>query len=166
MTESQDLELAARRLVDERVRDVARRIDRPLPAHPAPDETAPRTRDYLLDGARELYSNELRWEQETEEEQTASGELTEMVFPAFLAFVDALVRTHGQADEGASHRDVVLDLLHWLATRVITLRNRRPSSTPRVQEVLLADRLIDLVLYRYLELDASEVETVDADRTP
>lgn len=163
MTETQDLELAARRLVDERVRDVASRIARPLPAHPAPETTAPRTRDYLADEARELYSNELRWEQETEEEQTASGELTEMVFPAFLALVDAL-HPHDQGDERASHRDVVLDLLYWLAARVIALRNRRPSPTPRVQEVLLADRLLDLVLYRYLELDVSEVETVDAGR--
>ena len=164
MTESQELELAARRLVNERVRNVARRIDRALPAHPAPEKTAPRTRDYLLDEARELYSNELRWEQETEEEQTASGELTEMVFPAFLALVDALVHSHAPADERESHRDVVLDLLTWLGTRVIALRNRRPSPTPRVQEVVLADRLLDLVLYRYLELDASEVEAVDADR--
>jgi hypothetical protein len=162
MKESNDTELAARRLVDERVREVARQIGRPLPPHPAPVTSAPRTRDYLLDEARELYSNELRWEQETEEEQTASGELIEMVFPAFLALVDALVQRHGEEPE--THRDVVLEILVWLAGRVITLRSRRPSPTPRVQEVLLADRLLDLVLYRYLELDPLEVETVDAGR--
>lgn len=162
MNGSNDVELAARRLVDERVREVARQIERPLPPHPAPATSAPRTRDYLLDEARELYSNELRWEQETEEEQTASGELIEMVFPAFLALVDALVQRHGEEPE--THRDVVLEILVWLAGRVITLRGRRPSPTPRVQEVLLADRLLDLVLYRYLELDPLEVETVDAGR--
>ena len=164
MSGSDEIERAARTLVDERVEGVARRLTRPLPPHPPPRTTPPLGRDYLFDEARELYANELRWEQETEEEQTASGELTEMVFPGFLALVDALVLPPGPGDERESHRDVVYDLLNWLAERVVTLGRRRPSPTPRVQEVVLADRLIDLVLYRYLELDSLEVETVDADR--
>jgi hypothetical protein len=153
---------AAQRLIDERVRFIAQRLPRPLPPHPPEERTPPRERTHLLEEAQELYNQELRWEQETEEEQTASGELIEMVFPAFLALVDALVQRHGEEPE--THRDVVLEILVWLAGRVITLRGRRPSPTPRVQEVLLADRLLDLVLYRYLELDPLEVETVDAGR--
>lgn len=164
MTLPSDIERAAERLVEERVRSIGQRVVRPLPAHPAPDTTPVRTRDYLLEEARELYSNELRWEQETEEELTASGELTEMVFPAFLALADALLAPPARGGEGEPHRDVVRDLLHWIAGRLIVLRGRRPSRTSRVQEVVLADRLLDLVLYRYLELEPSEVELVDAER--
>ncbi len=164
MTAPWEIDGAARRLIDERVRSIGERLARALPPHPPIETTPPHERDHLFEEARELYSHELRWEQETEEEWTASGELTEMVFPAFLALVDALAAEGGAVGHEPSHRDVVYVLLCWLAARVLTLRGRRPGSTSRVQEVILADRLIDLVLYRYLQLDASEVELVDVGR--
>jgi hypothetical protein len=167
MGQVRDIEEAARHLVDERVRAIRERIPRPLPPHPPPRTTPPHERDHLFEEARDLYVHELRWEQETEEEWTASGELTEMVFPAFLALVDALVAVPGTdpIEEAApSHRDVVHDLLCWLAERVLTLRARPQRRPPRVQEVVLADRLLDLVLYRYLRLEAAEVERVDDGR--
>lgn len=155
---------AAQRLLEERLRSIDRRLVRPLPPHPPAATTPPRRRAYLLEEAQELYWNEVRWEQETEEELTEGGELTEMVFPGFLALVDALVAPHLHEGEHDSHRDVVHDLLQWLADRVIRLRAERPDPRARVQEVVLADRLIDLVLYRYLLLRPEEVEFVDAER--
>lgn len=159
-----DANPAARRLVDERVRYIDHRLMRPLPAHPPPATTPERRRAYLVEEAQELYWNEVRWEQETEEELTEDGELTEMVFPGFLALVDALVVPHLHDGKEDSHRDVVHDLLQWLADRLLRLRAERPDPQARVQEVILADRVIDLVLYRYLLLRPEEVELVDAGR--
>ena len=56
----------------------------------------------------------------TDEEKVDDGELTEMVFPGLLAFVDALLLA-GAGDDGedvSAHPDVVRDFLVWLAARL------------------------------------------------
>ena len=83
-----ELDLAARTLVEERLRALRLILDRELD----PDDivlrpTAPASRRHLFEEACDLYWNELNWEQLTDEERVSGGELTEMVFPGLLALV-------------------------------------------------------------------------------
>ncbi|CAN5778385.1 hypothetical protein BH23GEM9_BH23GEM9_27920 [soil metagenome] len=107
-------------------------------------------RKYLREEAEELYVNELEWEKLTSEEMRAGGsELVEMAFPGFLAFIDGLLLKEVATDSlaPASPRpEVVEDVLHFLSRRYLEL-------LPETDDVLrlereMAERLIDLVLYR------------------
>ena len=81
-----ELAVAARTLVEERLRGVRRAVDRDLaPVDIVIRSTEPSSRSYLFEEACELYWNELNWEELTEEERVSDGSLTEMVFPGLLA---------------------------------------------------------------------------------
>ena len=168
MTEGQDsrhLDLAARTLVEERVRSLRRQVNRELD----PDDlvlrpTAPAARRHLFEEACELYWNELNWEQLTHEELVDEGELTEMVFPGLLALVDAwLPRSdNGEPDRDRERRDVAHDFLLWLASRLVELRVQRPEDgtdrATRRREIQVTDDLIDLVTYRLYCISDGEME--------
>jgi hypothetical protein len=78
------LELRRARLLDS--------VSRPLePVAAGGDPLPPDRVQYLLREAQDLYWNELAWEELMEEEAVVGGRLTELVFPAFLAFVDGLL---------------------------------------------------------------------------
>ncbi|MCL7927584.1 MAG: hypothetical protein M8860_00295 [marine benthic group bacterium] len=152
---SPGLELAARTLVEERVRALRRLLDRELD----PDDiivrpTAPASRKHLFEDACDLYWNELNWEQLTDEERISGGELTEMVFPGLLTLVDALLprSDNGEPDRDREHRDVAHDFLLWLAGRLVELRATRPDDEEdreRIRaEIQVTDDLIDLVSCR------------------
>ena len=97
------LELAARTLVQERARALRLLLRRELDLEDIVlRPTAPAARRHLFEEACELYWNELNWEQLTDEELCAEGELTEMVFPGLLALVDAWLP---RADNGEPDRD-------------------------------------------------------------
>ncbi len=149
------IDLAARTLVEERVRALRRLLDRELD----PDDvivrpTAPASRKHLFEDACDLYWNELNWEQLTDEERISGGELTEMVFPGLLTLVDALLprSDNGEPDRDREHRDVAHDFLLWLAGRLVELRTTRPDDEEdreRIRtEVQVTDDLIDLVSCR------------------
>jgi len=168
VTEAQDsrhLDLAARTLVEERVRSLRRQVKRDLD----PDDlvlrpTAVAARRHLFEEACELYWNELNWEQLTHEELVGEGEFTEMVFPGLLALVDAwLPRSdNGEPDRDREHRDVAHDFLLWLASRLVELRVRRPedgADRETIQrEIQVTDELIDLVTYRLYCISDKEIE--------
>lgn len=150
-----EVDLAARTLVEERVRALRRMLGRELD----PDDiilrpTAPASRRHLFEEACDLYWNELNWEQLTDEERISGGELTEMVFPGLLALVDALLpkAENGEPDRDREHRDVAHDFLLWLAARLVELRTTRPEDAEDrdriVAEIQVTDDLVDLVSCR------------------
>ncbi|MEJ2547140.1 MAG: hypothetical protein P8125_04910 [Gemmatimonadota bacterium] len=164
---SPGFDLAARTLVEERVRALRRLLDRELD----PDDiivrpTAPASRKHLLEDACDLYWNELNWEQLTDEERISDGELTEMVFPGLLTLVDALLprSDNGEPDRDREHRDVAHDFLLWLAGRLVELRTTRPEDDEdreRIRtEVQVTDDLIDLVSCRLYCLTDEETGRV------
>ena len=161
---SDDLSLAARTLVHERVRALGRLVDRELdPGDVVLRPTAPDSRQHLFEEACELYWNEMNWEQITDEELTDGGELTEMVFPGLLTLIDALLPrgANGEPDRGREHRDVAHDFLLWLAARVVELRSRReddPEDRKQSRrEATITDELVDLVTYRLYSITDEEI---------
>jgi hypothetical protein len=161
------LELAARTLVEERLRALRRILERDLdPDNIVLRPTAAASRRHLFEEACDLYWNELNWEQLTEEERVSGGELTEMVFPGLLALVDALLprSRNGEPDRDREHRDVAHDFLLWLAGRLVEIRVTRPEDDEDRQrlhhEAQVTDDLIDLVSCRLFCLTDAEIERI------
>jgi len=158
----------ARTDVEARLNTIVQRVGRELPPHPPFERTPEEQHRHLYEETRELYENELAWEEESGEESTDSGALVALVFPGTLALIDALVTSHTPSDEGEGgpHRDVVAAFMDWLSGRLLQLRSGelRGSATDRAREADLTDRLIDLVLYRYCGLTTAEIERLDAYR--
>ncbi len=159
------LELAARTLVQERARALRLLLRRELDLEDIVlRPTAPAARRHLFEEACELYWNELNWEQLTDEELCAEGELTEMVFPGLLALVDAWLprADNGEPDRDRERRDVAHDFLLWLASRLVQLRGERPEDDgdrARIRrEIQVTDELIDLVTNRLYSLSDGEIE--------
>lgn len=162
---SGESELAARTLVEERLRSIRHALNRDLdPVDLVLQPTPPDSRSYLFEEACELYLNELNWEELTEEEKLEDGELTEMVFPGLLAFVDALLprAPNGEPDRDREHRDVVHDFLLWLAARLVHLRHERSEDREERlrsrREAGITDDLIDLIAGRLYGLDPEELD--------
>jgi hypothetical protein len=158
----------ARKYVEARLGTIIQRVGREMPPHPPLERTPEEQYRHLYEETRELYENELAWEEESGEEATDSGALVALVFPGTLALIDALVTSHAPSEEGEGgpHRDVVAEFMEWLSARLLQLRSGelRGSATDRAREADLTDRLIDLVLYRYCGLTTAEVERLDAYR--
>ena len=119
---------------------------------------------YLRREGEELYWNELVWEELTDEEAITGGHLTEMVFPAFLAYVDGLLLDHVPADSSAPacpHPDAVEEILTFLGERyaeaTLDLENGCDSQKV-VWARLMARQLVDLVLSRLYRLGSAEQE--------
>lgn len=130
------------------------------------------SREYLLGEAHDLYWNELEWEHITDEEALEGGPLTEQAFPGFLAFVRGLLLHEVMPDSKAPpspRPQVVEELLEFLANRVVELDERTTEGTEGDgsklrSELDMTSDLVDLVLYLYHELDAEEIERVEAER--
>jgi len=122
--------------------------------------------EHLHSAATDLYWNEIEWENLTDEERLDSGTLTELAFPGFLAFIRGLLLAEVMPDSLAPadpRPEVVADVLEFLAGRVVELEEQRdtdgdedPART--AQELLMTDRLIDLVLCQLHGIDPSDVE--------
>jgi hypothetical protein len=119
---------------------------------------------YLRREAEELYWNELVWEELTDEEAITGGHRTEMVFPAFLAFVDGLLVDRVADDSLVSafpHPDAVEEILTFLGERyseaTVDLENGCDSQKV-VWARLMARQLIDLVICRLYRLGSAEQE--------
>ena len=164
-----ELALAARTLVEERLRSIRRGVARDVaPGDIVLKPSSPEARRHLFEEACELYWNELSWEEISEEELVGAGEMefTDMVFPGLLAFVDALLPRgpNGEPDRDREHRDVAHDVLLWLAGVLVELRRRRPGEDgdhARLRrQIALTDDLIDLVCFRLYSLTPSEIEAI------
>jgi hypothetical protein len=133
---------------------------------PRPSGIEPERRRFLREEAEELYWNELEWEKLTSEEMRAGGsELVEMAFPGFLAFIDGLLLKEVARDSlaPASPRpEVVEDVLHFLATRYLELLPETDAALKLERE--MAERLIDLVLYRLHGLPVDSYDPFAASR--
>lgn len=152
------------------------RIERVLGRALAAPQTGPRpplsdkVRGFLREEAEDLYWNELEWEAITDEEALEGGAITSLTFPGFLAFVRGLLLREVMPDAlaPASPRpEVVEDVLDFLAHRVVELEEGPPGDEGeerRRAELDLSSHLIDLVLYRYHELTAEEIERAEAGR--
>jgi len=170
-TESMDpaadraVSIAARILIEERLRCLQKFVDRVIDLDDIVlRPTAPAARQHLFEEACELYWNELNWEQLTDEELYAEGELTEMVFPGLLTLVDALLprADNGEPDRDREYRDVAHDFLLWVASRLVQLRTTAPedeADRERLRrEGRITDELVDLVAYRLYCLTDNEIE--------
>ena len=125
---------------------------------------SPERLEYLRREGEALYWNELVWEELTDEEAITGGHLTEMVFPAFLAYVDGLLVDRVAADSSAPaspHPDAVEEILTFLGERyseaTVDLENGCDSQKV-VWARLMARQLIDLVLCRLYRLGSAEQE--------
>ncbi|MFL5383656.1 MAG: hypothetical protein ACJ8GN_14145 [Longimicrobiaceae bacterium] len=123
---------------------------------------------YLRREGEELYWNELVWEELTDEEAITGGHLTEMVFPAFLAYVDGLLVDSVPADSTAPacpHPDAVEEILTFLGERyaeaTLDLENGCDSQKV-VWARLMARQLVDLVLCRLYRLGPAEQDFLAA----
>jgi hypothetical protein len=159
-----ELGLAARILVQERIRGIRKAVGRRLAPgdivlHPATADV----RAHLFEEACELYWNELSWEEITEEELVGDDELTEMVFAGLLTLVDAFLprAANGEPDRSREHRDVAHDFLTWVAAQLIELRSHAPESDDDRQRMLrrrkVTDDLIDLIAFRVVGLTTEEI---------
>ena len=122
---------------------------------------------FLRREAEELYWNELVWEELTDEEAITGGHLTEMVFPAFLAFVDGLLVDRAPDDSLAPaqpHPDAVEEILSFLGERYAEASADLENGCDSQKVVwarLMARQLIDLVLCRLYRLSAAEQEMLE-----
>ena len=141
------------------------------PASPVGSGTeslAPESLEYLLKEAEELYWNELAWEELTDEERVSGGPLTELVFPGFLAFVDALALAPVEVFHTAgptARPEVIEEILRFLAERHVAATEelgRGADSENLVWARAMTGHLIDLVLYRLYGLSREEREVLEA----
>lgn len=155
-------------LLGARRQRLERTLGRALQAPPASDgpDLSPSEREHLLGAATDLYWNEIEWEHITDEERLEDGTLTELAFPGLLAFVRGLLLTEAMPDSLAPadpRPEAVEDLLEFLAARVVELEEQREDPTAEDPErtrgeLLMTDRLIDLVLCQLHAVDPSDVE--------
>ncbi len=131
-------------------------------------------RAYLRETAEELFWNDLEWEKLTGEERMDEAFLTELAFPGFLAFVRGLLLTETMPDSTAPPRprpEVVDDILRFLAEKVVAFEEHAAcldgaECEHKEAELVMTDRLVDLVLYLKHGLEREDVSRVEAARTP
>jgi hypothetical protein len=168
MTDRSTTLLGGRREHIERI--LGRELTPPMtgPTGPISDDV----RAFLREEAEDLYWNELEWEHITDEESLDDGPLTEQAFPGFLAFIRGLLLSEVMPDAKAPaspRPEVVEDLLGFLAARVVELEDGLADADESDAEALrtelaMTSRLIDLVLYRFHELNAGEIERIEEAR--
>ncbi len=126
-------------------------------------------RQHLLEEATDLYWNELEWEHLTHD---AGDDEVERAFAGLLAFVRGLLLRNPPPGMDPDPRpEVVEELLRFLAGRVLELDEAisagdvdgEPDKVRR--EIDMTDRLLDLVLYRWLELSPQEAARAEAVRS-
>jgi hypothetical protein len=155
-------------LIEARRGRIASALGRPLPIPegakngPVSDED----REHLVNSGADLYWNELEWEHLTDEERIDEGQLTELAFGGFLAFVRGLLLHQVMPDSLAPAEprpEVVENLLTFLAEQIIQLQGRLegdddedPARTK--EELKMTDTLVDLVLLSFHNVDPGDVE--------
>jgi hypothetical protein len=150
----------------ERLGQVVGRYLAPSRAPSAP----PHVRQHLMEEATDLYWDELEWEHITHD---AGDDEIERAFPGLLAFVRGLLlRESVPGGEDACPRpEVVEELLRFLATRVLDLDGLISSGEVDGEpekmrfELDMTDRLLDLVLYHWLDLTPQETARAEAVRS-
>ncbi len=137
---------------------------------PRGPDAPPHVRKHLMEEATDLYWNELEWENITHD---AGDEAVERMFPGLLAFVRGLLLTESATEsvEAEPRPEVVEELLRFLAARVLELDEMISSGEDDGEpekvrwELDMTDRLVDLVLYRWLELSPQEAARAESVRS-
>ncbi len=150
-------------LLEARRRSLRETVGRSLQTPPA--DGSPLTeerRKYLLDEVKDLYWNDLEWENVTGEEELEGGHLIELTFPGVLAFVRGLLLTEVPDDSpvGPSPRpQVVEDFLHFLAGRILALEEATAEAdgNGEAQDLSLTSELLDQVLLTYHGISPEDV---------
>lgn len=139
----------------------------PRPAGAGAEPLPPAGMEHLVREAEELYWNELSWEELTDEEVVVGGHLTEMAFPALLAFIDGLLLsepTRDPARPARPHPDAVEEILLFLGERSATFTRQLEQGADSERVVwarAMTVRLVDLVLYRLYRLTSEEREEIE-----
>ncbi len=126
-------------------------------------------REHLLDELRDLYWNDLEWENVTGEEQMEGGSIPELIFPGVLALTRGLLLTEVPADSttGAQPRpEVVEQFVGFLAERIIKLRETGTDEPGEegdrgALELRMTEGLLDRVLMEYHRLSPEDVGTLE-----
>jgi hypothetical protein len=126
-------------------------------------------RDHLLGELKDLYWNDLEWENVTEEERMEGGSITELTFPGVLALTRGVLLTEVAEDALARAEprpEVVEHFLAFLAGRVVQLREAAgggPSEEgdQAALELRMTEGLLDRVLMEYHRLSPEEVGTLE-----
>lgn len=177
-----DIENAAERILAERRKRLAERLGRPLelPDRGATSPPSEATRRHLLEEARDLYWNELEWENLMDEEEVDAGpghageKVTELAFPGFLAFTRGLLLTEAPEDALAQHEprpEVVEEILLFLAARTVELDEPEDGETDGDRERRRAEQemtrtLMDLVLVQLYDLPMMELDEESGGAAP
>ena len=143
-------------------------LGRPL-AVPEPargGELSESERDHLRNAATDLYLNELAWENITDEEQVEGEPLAELAFPGFLAFIQGLLLEQVMPDSLAPANprpEIAEDVVKFLAEQVVALQDAmgadgEPDGEHGAGDLVLTDRLLDLVLFRLHRVDPADAE--------
>ncbi|MBB4637571.1 hypothetical protein [Longimicrobium terrae] len=161
--------VTAQAYVERRRARILEALGRPAPtAGAGAKELSAEHLEYVRREGEELYVNELAWEELTDEESIPGGHLTEMVFPAFLAFVDGLLVERVPADALAParpHPDGVEAILAMLGDRHAELSadvEKGADSQQVVYARAMTAQLIDLVLHRLYRVSQAEIERLEA----
>jgi hypothetical protein len=162
----------ARDLIDARRRHLQATVGRPL-GIPEGTTDPPLTEDrrkYLLGEAKDLYWNDLEWENLTGEEEVEEGEvLAELIFPGLLAYVRGLLVTEVPPDSLAGPQprpEVVEELLEFLAGRTLELRRALDGDSDEDRERLdgefrMTSSVLDRVLMEYHGVSPEDVGTLE-----
>jgi len=161
----------ARQLLAERRDHIRSSIGRPLrsPAAIGATPLEPHQRDYLLGEARDLYWNDLEWENVTEEERMEGGGLPELTFPGVLAFVRGLLLEEVMSDSKAApspRPEVVEDFLEFLAERVLTLRETAGGDVGEegdraALDLRMTEALLDRVLLTFHGVEPEDAGSLE-----
>ncbi len=126
-------------------------------------------RDHLLDELKDLYWNDLEWENVTEEERMEGGSLPELTFPGVLALTRGLLLTEVATDSNAPPEprpEVVEHFLEFLANQVLDLRETATGGPGEegdraALELRMTQGLLDRVLIEYHRLSPEDVGTLE-----
>ena len=126
-------------------------------------------RDHLLGELKDLYWNDLEWENVTEEERMEGGSIPELTFPGVLAMTRGLLLTEVAVDALASAEprpEVVEQFLTFLAGQVLQLRVAAEGDPSQegdraALDLRMTEGLLDRVLIGYHQLSPEEVGTLE-----
>lgn len=154
-------------LLEGRRKQLGRAVGRPLTLPLAGDQTSlsESEREHLCSAARDLYLNELAWENITDEEQVEGEPLAELTFPGFLAYIQGLLLDTVMPDSLAPadpRPEIVQEIVDFLAQRVVELQDalgKPDGHTAHLErDLAVTDRLLDLVLLRLHGVDPTDAE--------
>ncbi len=140
-----------------------------IPEGTADPPLSPDRRVHLFDELKNLYWNDLEWENVTEEERMEGGSIPELTFPGVLALARGLLLTEVPMDSTVAAEprpEVVEQFLEFLAERIIELRVEAAGAPSEegdraALELRMTEGLLDRALIEYHRLPPEDVGTLE-----